>query len=656
MKALQPLSNRLEPARGSSLAQIKTAQLAREEEEKTRLKRIRGVLVLMEQFLLDQGYLQSLSLLQQESGVTLQAFTPADNIDLIGVVAEFEEYHAFKYQRKPKLFRTRGDDGAVVTTAVVTHGGEKMLQRKHRSSGGGGPTPAAATTSANTQSLIQQGNHLYSSPPPGNEAGPSSPGPSESLPPKHLRPVGSLARALAASSNLGGSSATGEGGGSGGGGGAAASPPSSGAGRGKGKGSGGGLEGSDGLNLSGQRVNMHIANEENGYVEAEEEDSSPYEFYCGRALKPLPVFPTSELGDLAATIMREIVDVNPSVRWSDIAELDSAKHLLKEAVVMPVKYPELFEGIVRPWKGILLFGPPGTGKTLLAKAVATECRTTFFNISASSVVSKWRGDSEKLVRMLFDLAVHYAPSTVFIDEVDSLMAARSSEGEHEGSRRMKTELLSQMDGLSKRRGGEVVFVLAASNTPWDLDAAMLRRLEKRLLVSLPTARAREAMFRKLLLKHTTATAASAAAAAENAKEKGSVAPVVRDFLADPEQAPPSQQQQQQMMMDWAACARLTEGMSGADIDVICREAMMRPIRKRIEMLEACKRTGNRNRNGAADRRLGGDDDLADTKWEKPTVSLADVEASVACTRSSVSSEDLKRYDDWMAKYGSSIST
>ncbi|XP_019707139.1 uncharacterized protein [Elaeis guineensis] len=257
----------------------------------------------------------------------------------------------------------------------------------------------------------------------------------------------------------------------------------------------------------------------------------------------LPPFESAEMRTLAETLCRDIIRGSPDVKWESIKGLENAKRLLKEAVVMPIKYPKYFTGLLSPWKGILLFGPPGTGKTMLAKAVATECKTTFFNISASSIVSKWRGDSEKLVKVLFELARHHAPSTIFLDEIDAIISQRGeARSEHEASRRLKTELLIQMDGLTKTN--ELVFVLAATNLPWELDAAMLRRLEKRILVPLPEPEARHAMFEDLL--------PSAPGEAQ----------IPYDFLVEK-----------------------TEGYSGSDIRLVCKEAAMQPLRRLMVLLE-----------------------------------------------------------------------
>ncbi|XP_057949249.1 uncharacterized protein LOC131144565 [Malania oleifera] len=257
----------------------------------------------------------------------------------------------------------------------------------------------------------------------------------------------------------------------------------------------------------------------------------------------LPAFDSVETRALAESLCRDIIRGSPDVKWETIKGLENAKHLLKEAVVMPIKYPMYFTGLLSPWKGILLFGPPGTGKTMLAKAVATECNTTFFNISASSVVSKWRGDSEKLVKVLFELARHHAPSTIFIDEIDAIISQRGeARSEHEASRRLKTELLIQMDGLM--RTDELIFVLAATNLPWELDAAMLRRLEKRILVPLPEPEARRAMFEELL---------------------------------------PSLPGEEKLPYD--ILTERTEGYSGSDIRLLCKEAAMQPLRRLMVLLE-----------------------------------------------------------------------
>lgn len=142
-------------------------------------------------------------------------------------------------------------------------------------------------------------------------------------------------------------------------------------------------------------------------------------------------------------ILETIMQDKPNVKWEDIAGLHEAKKSLHEALIMPIKYPNFFVGNVQPWKGILLYGPPGTGKTFIAKACATECDSTFFSISSSDLMSKYMGDSEKMIKELFKTANEKAPSIIFIDEIDSMCGNRS-EGENESTRRVKTEFLVQM--------------------------------------------------------------------------------------------------------------------------------------------------------------------------------------------------------------------
>ena len=332
----------------------------------------------------------------------------------------------------------------------------------------------------------------------------------------------------------------------------------------------------------------------------------PDDYFETRLLAPLPSFGSAQLQELAMTIQRDILTANPGVRWSTVVELHAAKQLLQEAVVMPLRFPQFFTGLLSPWKGVLLYGAPGTGKTMLARAVATECKTTFFNISASSIVSKYRGDSEKLVRVLFELARFYAPSTIFIDEIDALMGRRDGGGEgggggeHEGSRRMKTELLTQMDGLA--RSDALVFVLAASNLPWDLDVALLRRLEKRILVPLPNERAR-----LLMLKQHLGT----------------------DGRSDPR-------------LDYDALARRTDGYSGADLLSLAKEAAMRPVRRLMRKLMQ-PHDGN-----AADA------EELDSRVEVELVSQRDVDAAVHCTRPSAALKFIHKYDEWHKEYGATI--
>jgi len=324
---------------------------------------------------------------------------------------------------------------------------------------------------------------------------------------------------------------------------------------------------------------------------------------------------------LIAGVERDIVEGKVNTSWDSIAGLSEAKQLLEEAVVLPLWVPDYFKGIRRPWKGVLMFGPPGTGKTLLAKAVACECSTTFFNVSASTLSSKWHGEAEKMVRILFEMARYYSPATIFFDEIDSLAGSRGGSNEHEASRRVKTELMVQMDGVGSEGSGpsrgdealnidssadaedasKTVIVLAATNTPWSLDEALRRRLEKRVYIPLPEVESRRELFRI------------------NMKEV--------DIASD---------------VDLDELAAKSAGYSGADVANVCRDASMMSVRRIME--KARKEGLGRNEMQAMLRKE--QTNLASA------VSREDFLLALSKVSRSVSDQDLLRYADWMAEFGS----
>lgn len=236
-------------------------------------------------------------------------------------------------------------------------------------------------------------------------------------------------------------------------------------------------------------------------------------------------------------IKMEILESNLNVCWEDIVGLGDVKKTINEIVLWPMQRPDIFTGLRGPPKGLLLFGPPGTGKTMIGKCIASQCKATFFSISASSLTSKWVGEGEKMVRALFYLARKMAPSVIFIDEIDSLLSQRS-DNENEGSRRIKTEFLVQFDGAAVSDSDRIL-IIGATNRPHEIDEAARRRLVKRIYVPLPEAENRMQMVRHLIRDY-----------ANNISEEG-----------------------------LAAIAASTDGYSGSDMFNLCREATLEPLRE-----------------------------------------------------------------------------
>lgn len=249
-----------------------------------------------------------------------------------------------------------------------------------------------------------------------------------------------------------------------------------------------------------------------------------------------------DLNEYEQSIASEVVfaaDIN--VTFDSIGGLDDIISDLKESIILPLTYPELFAsatGLLGAPKGVLLYGPPGCGKTMLAKALASSSGATFINMHISTLTDKWFGESNKLVNALFSLARKLQPSIIFIDEIDAFLREREK-NDHEAMAMIKAEFMSLWDGLSTESSTKIV-VLGATNRPNDIDSAILRRMPKRFNIQLPNTQQRKKIL-DLMLK--------------GAKQDETFSVEV--------------------------LARRTSGMSGSAIQELCRNAAMKPVREFI---------------------------------------------------------------------------
>lgn len=548
----------------TSLARIKAAANAREAHINKMQDRKRDAVVLVLDFLRTEGYATALANLEGETGISLSKYQVCDNIDLLHVVQEYQEYFSYKYDKQARIVKKALGEQT---------GPQKVLARQKQTAPPAIPKQLPSAPSDAQKASKQSDLHTNqgSMPRPlqskeDNEQNRSTEQVFLNINgakiPYTKKPATPKARSIAPDAPL--------------------NEP---------------LAQIQPLKKSASSSNI-----------VDDQYSLPFQPVKKAAPVAQPDAYRSNLiangslndGGLAPLfnlIKMEILTESPNVRFSDIIGLSAAKKVLRESVILPRRYPHLFEGAngqgSLAWKGLLVYGSPGSGKTCLAKALATESRSVFFCVSSATLTSKYHGESEKLVRCLFIMARQYESAVIFFDEVDSILSSRTADGEHEASRRMKSEMLQQIDGLSSYiDSSSRIFVLCATNFPWEIDQAMLRRLEKRIFIELPGFISRIVMIKRFLGDKLRYGDDDSVLETEElchydtyVKRVSEISHGKEDILSEQFFMETLDRLQKIGLKYLVTISVLTSCFSGADLRILCTEACMTKIREVLDLLE-----------------------------------------------------------------------
>lgn len=306
--------------------------------------------------------------------------------------------------------------------------------------------------------------------------------------------------------------------------------------------------------------------------------------------------------------------IDPSeigVSWQDIVGMLHIKKILDDAIHLPREMPHYFVGMRTPTRSVLFYGPPGTGKTLLGKATAHSAAMPFYAVSSAELISKYVGESEKYVKQLFDTVKHNKPCVLFLDEIESLCPSRDEKSHTQTVQ----QFLVQLDGISSTGSMAGVFLIGCTNTPWKLDEAMIRRLEKRIYIALPTVDERQALLKFYFQKNECVLTSD----------------------------------------EYREIALLTENFSAADISQLAKTAAMLPLDVMREAVAFQVTEDGLLRPCPRSHKEGLPMTYAEIKDKKsieiPPITYALVLEALESTKSTIDVANLKEYDMWTRKYG-----